>query len=135
LLPDDFQFPELNADRWHALAADPAVTMLVAEEDDQPLGVTVCGESRDDDVGPEVGEIRTLFVAVDSWGRGVGGALVNAALEDLRIRGCTEATVWSFADNERANRFYESQGFIRDGAERTEPAWADLADVRYRRSL
>jgi RimJ/RimL family protein N-acetyltransferase len=43
--------------------------------------------------------------------------------------------VWSFAANERANRFYEAHGFTRDGAERTEAAWADLLELRYRRSL
>jgi ribosomal protein S18 acetylase RimI-like enzyme len=61
--------------------------------------------------------------------------LIAAALDDLRERGFSEATVWSFADNERANRFYESHGFDRDGAERTEEAWADALEVRYRRTL
>ena len=58
-----------------------------------------------------------------------------AALDDLRERGYSEATVWSFADNERANRFYERAGFTRDGAERTEEAWAHIREVRYRRTL
>jgi RimJ/RimL family protein N-acetyltransferase len=44
-------------------------------------------------------------------------------------------TVWSFAANERANRFYETHGFTRDGAQKTEEVWADLLEVRYRRSL
>ena len=50
-----------------------------------------------------VGEIRSFFVAVDHWRRGVGRALMTAALDSLRERGCTEATVWSFAANEPAN--------------------------------
>ena len=29
--------------------------------------------------------------------------------------------------------FYESHGFVRDGAERREEVWADLLEVRYRR--
>ena len=58
-----------------------------------------------------------------------------AALDSLRARGCTEASVWSFAANDRANAFYERAGFTRDGAERTEDAWAQLLEVRYRRSL
>ena len=43
--------------------------------------------------------------------------------------------MWSFAANERANRFYESRGFSPDGTERTEEVWADIREVRYRRSL
>ena len=67
---------------------------------------------------------------------GLGGrALTEAALDDLRARGYAEAAVWSFAANQRANAFYEAAGFARDGAERTEEAWADLAEVRYRRAL
>jgi GNAT superfamily N-acetyltransferase len=109
--------------------------MLMAEEDGELLGFSACGESRDEDAAPSVGELRSFFVAAGHWREGVGRALMAAALELLRGRGCAEATVWSFAANERANAFYEKHGFTRDGAERTEAAWADLLEVRYRRSL
>jgi GNAT superfamily N-acetyltransferase len=109
--------------------------MLQAEEDGRLLGITVCGENRDPDAGGNVGEVRMLFAAAGGWRRGVGRALMAAALDDLRERGYAEATVWSFADNERANAFYESQGFTRDGAEKTQAEWADLIEVRYRREL
>jgi ribosomal protein S18 acetylase RimI-like enzyme len=109
--------------------------MLLAEETGELLGFTACGESRDADAASHAGEVRTLFVAAGRWRRGVGRALMAAALDDLRERGYSEATVWSFADNERANHFYESQGFERDGAAKTEEVWADLTEVRYRRTL
>jgi L-amino acid N-acyltransferase YncA len=109
--------------------------MLLAEEAGEMLGFTICGECRDADASDEVGEVRMMFAASSAWGRGAGSALMTAALNDLRERGYTEATVWSFADNERANRFYERHGFTRDGAERTEDAWAHIVEVRYRRSL
>jgi GNAT superfamily N-acetyltransferase len=110
--------------------------MLVAEDDGgELLGFTACGASRDTGAGPETGEIMTLFVAAGRWRGGVGGALMAAAVDDLATRGCDEATVWSFAANERANAFYERHGFTRDGAERTEEVWAHLPEVRYRRSL
>ena len=107
-----------------SLLSDPAVTLLMAEENGEALGYCTSGESRDPDVSPKVGERR-----------GAGSALMVAALDDLRERGYSEATVWSFADNERANAFYESRGFERDGDERTEEAWADTLEIRYRRSL
>ena len=43
--------------------------------------------------------------------------------------------MWSFADNTRANAFYEHHGFARDGAERREEAWNGLLEVRLRRPL
>ena len=91
--------------------------------------------SRDPDAAPRVGEIHTLFVAAGRWRGGVGQALMAAALGDLRERGCREATVWSFAANDRANAFYETEGFTRVGAERTEATWAHIAELRYRRAL
>ena len=45
-----------------------------------------------------------MFVASSGWRRGVGRALMAAALDDLRERGYSEAIVWSFAYNDRANR-------------------------------
>jgi GNAT superfamily N-acetyltransferase len=98
-------------------------------------GFVGCGMSRDPDAPPRVGEIHTLFVAAGRWRGGVGHALMAAALGDLRERGCGEATVWSFAANDRASAFYESEGFTRDGAERTEATWAHIAELRYRRAL
>jgi GNAT superfamily N-acetyltransferase len=135
LLPPGHEFPEPNAERWFALIEDPAVSMLLAEEDGELLGFSTSGESRDADADPSVGEIRGFFVAAGRWGRGIGRELMAGALDSLRERGCTEVTVWSFAVNERANAFYERAGFTRDGAEKTEDAWAHLPEVRFRRSL
>ena len=112
------------------------MTLLVAEDDDGELvGYTACGENRDPDAAPGTGEVRTMFVAPHAWRGGVGRALLAAALRDLRERGYSTATLWSFAANERANAFYESAGFTRDGSERTEEVWAHIPEVRYRRSL
>jgi GNAT superfamily N-acetyltransferase len=135
LLPPGHEVPEPDAERWFAVLEDPAVSMLLAEDDGELLGFSTSGESRDDDADPFVGEIRSFFVATGRWGKGIGRVLMPATLDALRERGCTEATVWSFAANERANGFYERAGFTRDGAEKTEDAWAHLPEVRYRRSL
>jgi ribosomal protein S18 acetylase RimI-like enzyme len=125
----------VSSDLLQSLLSDPAVTLLLAEENGDALGFCTCGESRDPDTAAEVGEVRTLFVAPGAWRRGGGSTLIAAALTDLRERGYSQATVWSFADNERANAFYERSGFERDGGERTEDAWADALQVRYRRTL
>jgi ribosomal protein S18 acetylase RimI-like enzyme len=135
LLPPGHEFPEVNAERWYALIEDPGVSMLMAEDGGELVGFSACGESRDEDADPSVGEVRSFFVAADRWRQGVGRTLLAAVLGSLRERGFTEATLWSFAANEAANAFYESAGFTRDGAEKTEEAWAHLPEVRYRRPL
>ena len=120
---------------WEELLATPDLTLLMAEEDGEVRGYAGCGVSRDDDTGPDVGEVRSLFVSSGSWRSGVGRALMVAARDELRQRGYAEAIVWSFTANDRANAFYEAQGFTRDGAERTEGRFADIPSVRCRRSL
>jgi GNAT superfamily N-acetyltransferase len=135
LLPHDHEFPRIEAERWCDLIEDPGVSMILVEDDEEIVASTACGESRDDDADPSVGEVRSFFVAAGHWRHGVGRLLMAAALDSLKGRGCTEATVWSFADNERANAFYESQGFVRDDAEKSQDFWAGLREVRYRRSL
>jgi ribosomal protein S18 acetylase RimI-like enzyme len=111
------------------------VSVLVADDDGRLLGYVGCGANRDPDPPPHVGEVRSMFVASTAWRGGVGRALMDAALDDLRERGYTEAVVWSFADNDRANGFYERMGFTRDGEERSNEAWAHIPEARYRRAL
>jgi GNAT superfamily N-acetyltransferase len=135
LLPPGHEFPEPDPERWYALIEDPAVLMLIAEEHGELVAFSTSGECRDPDAPADVGEIRSLFVAAGRWRRGVGSALLAAALESLHDQGYTQASLWSFDANERANAFYEANGFTRDGATKTEKAWAHIPEVRYRRSL
>jgi len=109
--------------------------VLVAEEDGELLGYVGCGTNRDPNAPAEAGEVRSMFVGSSAWRRGVGRALMDAALDDLHERGYTAAVVWSFADNDPANAFYERMSFTRDGGERSNEAWAHIPEVRYRRSL
>jgi GNAT superfamily N-acetyltransferase len=135
LLPEGHDYPKAPPGLWQQVLADPAISQLVAVEDGELIGFTACGENRDADAAAEAGEIRTMFVDSGHWRSGVGSALLEAALEELRRLGYSEATLWSFDSNERANAFYEAHGFTRDGSVRTEEAWAHILEVRYRRSL
>jgi GNAT superfamily N-acetyltransferase len=111
------------------------VRILVADEQGDLLGHTAFGTSRDGDVEPGVGEVRSFFVSPKAWRRGVGRALMAGALAELPELGFGQATLWSFDANARANVFYEAHGFARDGTERREQVWADILEVRYRRAL
>ncbi len=133
LLPDGHPLPGMNVDTLTSVLRDPAVRLVLAEEDGATIGYTAFGSSRDDDAPPDVGEVRTFFVRPGAWRRGVGSALMTRALADLPEMGFHHATVWSFADNARANAFYEHHGFERDGTEQRDDMWAGLLEVRYRR--
>lgn len=59
--------------------------------------------------------IGTVVVRRDRWGAGVGVALMQAVLAEVRRMGGVERVdVWVEADNPRALRFYAKLGFARE---------------------
>lgn len=60
-------------------------------------------------------EIVAVHSLPESWGTGVGKAMMAAALEQI---GSRSVYLWVFRDNKRARHFYEKQGFHWDGRER-----------------
>jgi GNAT superfamily N-acetyltransferase len=127
-----------RAERWGTILADAhaASTTLVAELDGAITGFASVGPSRDDDAARSTGELWGIYVDPAHWGTGVGHALHEAALQELRDAGATRATLWVLQGNQRAAAFYERHGWTADGATKTD--WRDdvrLDELRYRRSL
>ena len=116
------------------LGADD-VEVVVAELDGEVAGVAIYGSSRDEDAPDSAGELRVLHVVPEHWRRGVGRALVDRALAALLEMGYREATLWSAADNQRANAFYAAWGFARDGADQRRARFGNVLEVRYRIAL
>ena len=108
--------------------------LLACGDDDRLSGWISFGLNRDPDAPPGTGEVRGLNVHPDDWRSGVGRALVERAFE-LLAEGYVEVTLWSFDENDRANAFYESLGFRRDGAGQRREFSAGALEVRYRRPL
>jgi GNAT superfamily N-acetyltransferase len=60
------------------------------------------------------GELTNLYLEPDAIGTGVGSALYDHAVADVRARGFNPFVVWAFRDNHRALRFYEAKGLAID---------------------
>ena len=71
------------------------------------------------------GEIRTLSVAPEARGRGVGSTLVDWCLDEARRTGLTEIVLSSLPEMHAAHRLYGSRGFVR----RPDLDWAPFPDV------
>lgn len=134
ILPPGFtpSVEELGARHRRRFAERPG-GRLVAEVEGRLRGFCFFGPSRDEGAEPGVAEIYVLFVAPESWRSGIGRSLVEGALAELSDFG--EVTLWSAADNARANAFYEALGFSRDGARQTRPDFGNVTEERYRRAL
>jgi shikimate dehydrogenase len=117
-LPDFFKpasAPTLSPETLLALLADPVALIWVAEVDGVVAGYLYA------DTAPALETTTTyrldrlwihqLVVAAEYQGRGAGAALVAAARSHAHARaiGTVALSVWAF--NERALRFFASQGF------------------------
>lgn len=117
-----------------ALSLSEPPSVYVAERDDEVVGFCAVGSSRDEDADPSTAEIGAIYVLPSAWRTGVGRALMDAALADLRDGGSESVTLWVFAQNQRALDFYARFGFEADGAQ-TVHEGSGAIEVRLRASL
>ena len=86
----------------------------------------LCWQDTDD--GAEIVAIHSL---PESWGSGLGHAMLTEALKQIGDR---PVHLWAFKENTQARRFYEKHGFYWDGTERISEFDGAL-EVRYVRNL
>jgi GNAT superfamily N-acetyltransferase len=110
LLPQlNDKLPVPTMERIQALVADPAVTMLLAKDGREVVGTTTVIVY----TTPFWIKARLDEVVVDAAarGKGVGAALVSAALDVARAKGAQVAELQSGVQREAANRLYPRMGF------------------------
>jgi GNAT superfamily N-acetyltransferase len=113
-------------------AADRVADNLVAESGEQLVGWASVGPCRDADVPLSAGEVWAMYAPPEQWGRGVGRALMTAALDRLRSQRRQPVYLKVLVGNDRARRFYERAGFRIDRlVEPFEVGGAALPEVRY----
>jgi N-acetylmuramic acid 6-phosphate etherase len=111
------------------LARNGEATILALDDDDAVTGFASFGPDPDE---PTRGEIHSVYVAPASARRGIGKALVLAAVEALQARGFATVSLWRFEANKPARALYASLGFAHDGRRRVEPEFRapEVAMVR-----
>jgi RimJ/RimL family protein N-acetyltransferase len=119
----------------HLSQPDPRERIWVATLDGEVVGVGSAGPIRDNSEDPaSVGELRSIYLVEEAWGRGVGVALLLEAEAFLRAAGFREAVTSVVSQNARARRFFEAAGWRLDGPER-ELLDGAIRVVPYRRGL
>jgi GNAT superfamily N-acetyltransferase len=102
---------------------------FVAEVEGRLVGVVQVGSDGDD---PSVGLLRGPDVEPAAQGAGIGTALYEHAVAQLRAASFAEAVLWVFDANGHARGFYERRGWTADGATGTS---AEAPELRYRQTL
>jgi len=126
-----------RARHWaRVLGPDTADRVVVAERDGRVVGFAQVCPAHDADVGPDAGQLLTLYLDPSDWGRGTGWRVHDAGLSCLVDAGYDRAVLWMLSTNRRAARFYERQGWVRDGRIRVQQfGGAVVIDHRWARSL
>lgn len=96
---------------------------LVACIGDTPIGMARIGCDAD---FPDRGHLFSLYIEPKHAGKGLGKALLTAALRRLSERGFSEISLWVFKANLGASGLYKKMGFEPTSRERTDPRWQSL---------
>ena len=129
----DRPFAERAAD-WEGYATGKGDPMWVADDAGVPVGEIAAGASRDADAPPGTAEVLALYVDPDRQREGIGSALMERAVEELRAAGYTRATLWTLGASAQSTAFYEKHGWRRDGTEK-DGGHTRALHVRYAREL
>jgi GNAT superfamily N-acetyltransferase len=120
--PELYPFPTAEiTQRWQEFLEDPAVTVLVQEDDGVAVGVA----------GSRAEWLDGLYVLPEWWSRGVGQSLHDEVLARQRADGGTRCHLWVLEENARARRFYERLGWQENGETRVVPFPPHPTDVGY----
>ena len=140
LVPDDV-LDGLSVEQWEIgwlkMISDTESSPItfVAERDGHVVGfVAHAAPSRDEDAHGRTAEVGAIYVDPGAWRSGVGSALMDAALDELRNGSWSELTLWVLAENAGARAFYAHYGFQPDGAEVLHEQ-SGQSEIRLRASL
>lgn len=76
----------------------------------EAIGCIAYGKSRDVSL-PDWGEIISLYVLPEYFGRGFGKALIVSAINDMHQIGFKNIYLWVLEENLQAQKFYNKNGF------------------------
>lgn len=122
--------------RWQAWLAADEISAVIADHRGRIVGFCTIRPSNDDGAEPRTAEMPTLYVRPDLWHQGLGRTLCRAGVQRARDRGFDQLTLWVLEMNRRARDFYETFGFVADGATKVDELTTEkLVALRYRIDL
>ena len=102
-----------KTNQMRSMLAAPDAVCFIAYDNDRAVGICDTRPSRESN---DCGEIVAIYALAEYRGRGVGAALMDAALESLAGRGFNTVALNTFEQNLRARSFYERYGFVTGGS-------------------
>jgi len=112
---------------------DDTSWFLVAEDGTEVVAMaSVLPFRADHGAGPVIPEasfLDLIYVLPDRWGKGIGGVILDAAIEEAARRGSPRIYLWTHEeDNDRAHRLYLGREFTRTGVVGRDEAGGPVAE-------
>lgn len=125
---EGLSFDEREA-QWKQTIEGEAAIVWVAQIRGRVVGFASVGPSRTEE---GAGELYAIYVLPEAWGSGAARELMGAVKAWFASEGYSTAMLWVLADNPRARRFYEREGWRTEGM-RTEPVrGVEIKEALYR---
>lgn len=125
-LKEDFWVPAFTD--W---IKDNVITVQIVTDNGSLVGCVAYGRSRDKSL-PNWGEIVSIYLVPQYFGKGFGNKLLESALLDLKKSDHESIYLWVLKDSHRARCFYEKNRFHRNNDECVcEIMGKQLTDIRY----
>lgn len=117
-------------ERWRSWFGDRSVMFFpYVEGSAEPAGLAGVVEKGG------AAQLLSMWIRPEARGRGVAGALVDAAAGWARARGHDSMYLWVAESNEAARRLYERYGFTPTGQRQPLPSNPALPEIRMLRPL
>jgi GNAT superfamily N-acetyltransferase len=130
IVPQDY-LDELPETKWSQVIAKSEWTSLVLIEDGEMIGASAVSPGRDTAMA-DWGEIISIYLLPEYFGKGYGKPLLKAAIAELKAMGHSFIYLWVLEENGRARAFYEKNGFTASPDRHVDSIGGkDLVEVRY----
>lgn len=127
--------PEVRREKFEGYLAAGTSLNALALCGGEAAGWVCFEKCRDEDAPASRGEIWGIYLKPEFWRRGIGAALMQWTIDELKRMGYMSASLWALEDNARARAFYENCGFKFDGTKKEIEIGKKLTEVRYVREI
>ena len=130
IVPQNY-LDSLDGSLWTAAFGDHPYTSFVLLDNEKYIGTSAVCAARDETMAG-FGEIVSIYLLPEYFGRGCGTPLFQHAAGHLLDEGYSRICLWVLAQNLHAQKFYEKQGFQPNGDRASMTiAGKELEELRY----
>ncbi len=101
----------ISGDGWTRMLTNSLANSIVLLENGEYIGTASICPARDE-TRRGWGEIISIYLLPEYFGKGYGKPLLDAAVSGLEQMGFKRIYLWVLKENNRARGFYEKNGFL-----------------------